>query len=153
VSGQERQGGSSSPVLFVTLMLVFGSSLLTLGVFVTPLLKYFGWSRAKVSALPAVLLLSAGLSGPLVGWLLDRVETRVVMAAGTMVAIAAFAIASRSNSYSSMLAAYLVPGVGMSAATILPASFVIANWFGARRGVVMGVTMSGTTVGYEVLVH
>lgn len=91
--------------------------------------------------------LSVGLSAPLIGWLLDRIETRVVMAAGALVAAASFVIASRSNSYPPMLVAYVALGVGVCAATILPASLVIANWFGTRRGVAMGVTMSGTTAG------
>ena len=144
---QERQSWIIVAVLFVTLMLVFGSSVLTAGVFVTPLLKHFGWSRARVSGLPAVLAVSAGLSAPLIGWLLDRVETRVVMAAGALLAAASFVIASRANSYPPIFAAYLALGVGVSAATMLPAALVIANWFGARRGVAMGVTMSGTTAG------
>jgi MFS family permease len=151
VTQQERQGWIIVAVLFVTLLLIFSSSFHTSGVFVTPLLKYFGWSRAKVSGLPAVLSLSAGLSAPLIGWLLDRVETRVVMTAGALVAAASFVIASRSNSYPPIFAAYLVLGVGVSAATVLPASLVIANWFGARRGVAMGVTMSGTTAGGMVM--
>ncbi len=144
---QERQGWILVAGLFVTLLLIFGSGYNTSGVFVTPLLKYFGWSRAKVSGLPAVLAVSAGLSAPLIGWLLDRVETRVVMAAGAIISAASFALASRANSYPPMLAAYLVLGVGLTAATLLPASMVIANWFGARRGIAMGVTMSGTTAG------
>jgi sugar phosphate permease len=147
MSGHERQGWIIVAGLFVTLLLIFGSGVHTSGVFVTPLLKYFGWSRAKVSGLPAVLALSAGLSAPFIGWLLDRIETRVVMAAGAIVAATAFVIASRSNSYPPMLASYLLLGVGVSAATFLPASLVIANWFGARRGVAMGLTMSGTTAG------
>jgi MFS family permease len=147
MSEQERQGWMIFASLFVTLLLIFGSGVHTSGVFVTPLLKYFGWSRAQVSGLPAVLLLSVGLSGPLIGWLLDRVETRVVMATGALVAAASFAFASRPNSYPPMLVAYVALGVGVCAATFLPASLVIANWFGRRRGVAMGVTMSGTTAG------
>jgi hypothetical protein len=69
------------------------------------------------------------------------------MAAGALVAAASFVIASRSNSYPPMLVAYVTLGVGVCAATFLPASLVIANWFGTRRGVAMGVTMSGTTAG------
>src|SRR6266851_437868 len=147
MSGQERQGWTIVAGLFVTLLLIFGSGVHTSGVFITPLLKYFGWSRTKVSGLPSVFALSVGLSAPLIGWLLDRIETRVVMAAGALVAAASFVIASRSNSYPPMLVAYVVLGVGVCAATFLPASLVIANWFGTRRGVAMGVTMSGTTAG------
>jgi MFS family permease len=56
-------------------------------------------------------------------------------------------LAGRADSYPRMLLAYLVLGVGLSAATLLPASLVIANWFDVRRGLAMGVTMSGTTAG------
>ncbi|HZO82730.1 MAG TPA: MFS transporter [Candidatus Binataceae bacterium] len=147
MTAQERQGWIIVAGLFATLLLVFGSGYNTSGVFVTPLIKYFGWSRAKVSGLPALLAVSAGFSAPLIGWLLDRIETRVVMAAGAIISTASFLIASRANSYPPMLAAYLALGVGLSAATLLPASMVIANWFGARRGIAMGITMSGTTAG------
>lgn len=144
---RERQGWIIVAGLFVTLMLVFGSGYNTNGVFVTPLLEYFHWSRAQVSSLPALLAVSAGLSVPLIGWLLDRLETRVVMAAGAILAAGSFVIASRANSYAPMLTAYLVLGVGITAATLLPASMVVANWFDARRGIAMGITMSGTTAG------
>jgi hypothetical protein len=46
------------------------------------------------------------------------------MAAGALVAAASFVIASRSNSYLPMLVAYVALGVGVCAATFLPASLV-----------------------------
>jgi hypothetical protein len=58
MSGQERQGWIIVAGLFVTLLLIFGSGVHTSGVFITPLLKYFGWSRTKVSGLPSVFALS-----------------------------------------------------------------------------------------------
>src|SRR5581483_10344695 len=36
-------------------------------------------------------------------------------------------------------------------ATVLPASLVLANWFDARRGLAMGIAISGTTVGGMVM--
>src|SRR6516225_8306770 len=66
---------------------------------------------------------------------------------GALAAGGAFLIASRSNSLSPMIAAYSLLGVGISAATLGPAAFVLANWFEARRGLAMGITMSGTTAG------
>jgi MFS family permease len=147
MTGQERHGWVIAGALFAVLLLVFGSGYLTSGVFVTPLVEYFGWSRAKVAGLPALLAISAGVSAPLVGWLLDRLETRVVMGAGAIIAGASLMLASRANSYPPILVAYLLLGVGLTAATLLPASMVIANWFGARRGLAMGITMSGTTAG------
>jgi MFS family permease len=38
-------------------------------------------------------------------------------------------------------------GVGIGAATLLPCSLVIGNWFGARRGLAMGIAFAGTSLG------
>ena len=62
---QEREGWTIVAGLFVALMLVFGSGYHTAGVFFGPLLKHFGWSRAQVSTLPALLSASAGVTGAL----------------------------------------------------------------------------------------
>ncbi len=149
MTARERQGWLIVASLFFTLFLVFGSGYDTGGLFFPQLLKYFGWSRAKLSILTGLLALSSGLVGPLIGWMLDRVEARVVMVVGAAVAGAAFLMASQSNSYHPMAAAYLVLGIGIAGATLLPCSMVIANWFGAspRRGLAMGITFAGTSLG------
>ena len=67
---RERLGWLTVASLFVTLFLIFGSGYNTAGVFVTPLIKEFGWKRAKISFLQSLLAASAGFSGPLIGWLL-----------------------------------------------------------------------------------
>jgi MFS family permease len=149
---QERRGWLIVASLFVVLLLVFGSGYNTVAVFVPALLRAFPhWSRAEVALLPSVLALSAGVSVLPIGWLLDRVEARLVMVFGAVASGSAFLIASRASSLVPMMAAYLLLGVGISAATVLPASLVLANWFDARRGLAMGVAISGTTVGGMVM--
>ena len=133
--------------LFLTLFLVFGSGFNTAGVFFEPLLRHFGWTRARLSSLQTVLGLSAGVSAPFFGWLLDRVEAGAVIASGICVSGAALLLASRANSYDTFLIAYAMLGVGIAAATLLPCSQVLANWFGERRGTALGLAMSGTSLG------
>ena len=82
MTGGERRAWFVVASLFATLFLVFGSGYNTAGVFFTPLLAHFGWTRAQLSLLQTTLALSAGLVVPLVGWLLDRLEARVVIVAG-----------------------------------------------------------------------
>jgi len=148
---RERQGWIIVASLFATLLLIFGSGYNTGSVFIPPLVKYFGWSRTKVSSLQSLLAVSAGISGPLVGWLLDRIEARRVMVAGAAMSAAAWLLASRANSFPVLLAAYLMMGLGLSAATLLPAALVISNWFGAKRGVAMGMTFAGSSFGGAVM--
>ncbi len=144
---QERQRWLIVCALFATNLIVFGGGYNTAGVFFPPLLKEFGWSRTQVSILPSVLAAASGFSVPLIGWLLDWVEARFVMAAGAAIAGMAFLAASRVGAFPPMVAAYALLGLGVTASTLLPASMVIANWFGARRGLAMGLAMSGTSLG------
>lgn len=144
---QERQGWLIVASLFVTLLLIFGSGYNTAPVFVPALIKHFGWSRQEVSILPSALAASAGVSVIVVGWLLDRVEARALMVAGALMAGISFIIASRAHSIAPMVGAYVLLGAGITAATVIPASFVIANWFNARRGLAMGFAIAGTSAG------
>ncbi len=148
---QERRGWYVVASLFTTLFLVFGSGYNTAGVFVGPLVREFGWTRAQVSLLQTTVALSAGLVVPLVGWLLDRVEARLVMVAGALLVGLGFVAASRAAALPAMIAAYALVGVGLGASTLLPAALVVANWFGARRGVALGLTMIGTSAGGMVM--
>jgi MFS family permease len=148
---QERQGWIIVASLFVTLLLVFGGGYNTFGVFFTPLLNHFKWDRAKLSTLQSALAISAGFSAPLVGWLLDRVEARVVMVAGAVCAGLAFLAASQADSYPWLVGCYLLLGTGIGGATLLPCSMVVANWFTERRGFAMGLTFAGTSIGGMIM--
>jgi MFS family permease len=145
---RERQGWIIVASLFVVLMFVFGSGYNTGGLFFPFLLKHFGWPRAQLSTLQGLALpISAGISAPLIGWLLDRVEARVVMVAGAIMTGVSFLIASRVDSFGPLFGAYVLLGVGIGASTLLPCALVIANWFGARRGLAMGLAFAGTSLG------
>jgi sugar phosphate permease len=145
---RERQGWIIVASLFVVLMFVFGSGYNTGGLFFPHLLKHFGWPRAQLSTLQGLALpISAGISAPLIGWLLDRVEARIVMVAGAIMTGASFLIASRVDSFGPLFGAYVLLGVGIGASTLLPCALVIANWFGARRGLAMGLAFAGTSLG------
>ena len=97
--------------------------------------------------LPSVLAASAGLGYVIVGWLLDRVAARYVMVVGALITGAAFLAASQAQSFASMICAYMALGIGISGATLIPASLVIANWFEARRGLAIGIVASGASAG------
>jgi MFS family permease len=149
---RERRGWFIVAALFLTLVLVFGGGYDTVPVFLPALLRGFpNWSRAEVSLLPSVLALSAGISVLPVGWLVDRVEARIVIIIGALLAGGSFLLASVSHSLATMMSAYLILGIGISAGTVLPASLVLANWFTARRGLAMGIALSGSTVGGSLM--
>jgi MFS family permease len=149
---RERQAWIIAASVFVTLFLVWGGGVNTGPVFLPPLLKYFGWTRARVSTLGSAGALMAGVCGPFVGWLVDRIEARRVMLLGAITTGIGFLAASRAHSYYPLLASNLLIAIGVTGATLIPSSLVIADWFRERRGLAMGLTFAGTSLGGAVMI-
>ncbi|HYB90202.1 MAG TPA: MFS transporter, partial [Candidatus Binataceae bacterium] len=144
---KNRQAWIIVGALFAMWFFVWGGGLNTTAVFFPALLKSFGWSRARLSAGIAAGAVCAGLVGPVVGWLLDRFDARNVMVAGVaMIGFGYFGI-SRTHAFEQFLIMNLIVGAGFSAATGIPTSVVIANWFTARRGLAMGIAFAGASIG------
>ena len=130
---ETRQGWLVVGALFVSLFFVWGAA--NAGpVFFVPLLKEFGWSRERLSTLFGASALATGASGPFIGWLLDRIEARIVMVTGSVICGAAFLLASRVHSFGLMPSAYAVLGAGIGTATVLHAGSASAGRSAASAG-------------------
>jgi MFS family permease len=151
MTSRERQGWLIAGCLFLSLFLLWGSGYNTAGLFIAPLLKQFGWGRTQVSMLFAVLALASGVSSPLAGKLLERIEARTVIAIGAVLSGVGLVAASRASSFAPMLAAYTTLGLGLGFSTFVPTALVISNWFGERRGIALGIVMGGQSLGGMVM--
>jgi predicted MFS family arabinose efflux permease len=147
MKGEDRRPWFIVAVLFVALVLCYGTILNTVGMFVAPLVKEFHWSRTQASVLTSVIALLSGVTSLLAGWLLDRIEAKFVMVAGVTAAVAGYLLAASANSFSVLVCAHVLLGIGMGAAGLVPASMVIANWFEAQRGTALAVSISGSSLG------
>ena len=115
------------------------------GVFVVPVSTEMGWSRGETQFAFSFVMMSALITAPLVGMLIDRYGSRTP-ALGSMMALAvAFAgLSSASESIWSYYAAWMIMSV-VGAGT-LPVTWTRAvnRWFDRRRGLALGITMVGT---------
>ncbi|MDO8432741.1 MAG: MFS transporter [Candidatus Binatus sp.] len=147
MSQREKQGWYVVAALFVTMFMVWGGSVNAAAVFLPALIKAYGWSRARVSMLGGAAALAAGASGPIVGWMLDRIDARKIMVGGVMTVALGLMSLSLANSFAQFILINIVVGVGITASTVIPTSLVVANWFGGRRGTALGITYSGASLG------
>jgi MFS family permease len=147
----DRQGWLVVGSVAATNFIVMGPSIGTIGIFFTPLIKEFGWSREQVSVMATAFLIAMGLVNPFVGWLLDRIAARIPMCIGAVLAGAAFLLASRMNSLTALVVCYALAGLGVGASTILPGTIVAANWFSEQRALAIGITIAGAGLGGCVL--
>src|SRR4051794_4144115 len=57
----------------------------TIAVFIKPFEEEFGWFRADISFAYALLSAGAALGGLVVGWVFDRIDTRIIVVFGAVV--------------------------------------------------------------------
>jgi MFS family permease len=137
---------------FITLGLAYGFWY-AYSVFLVAFIREFGWSRSVVAGAFSLLVLVHGLSGPLIGWLVERFRPRPVMAAGGAILAGALLLGAQIGAVWQL---YLVFGVlaslGMSAAGWVPSVVLIRAWFPARVGTALGVASAGIGVGIFALV-
>jgi len=149
----ERQAWRIVAVLFVALAFLWGGTISTPGIFFAPLIREFGWSHARVSSLASAVMLGTIPGSVLVGFLLEKVDTRVPVVAGAALTAGSLLFASRADSYFPLLIFYFFAGFGVAMATLLPAALLVANWFQAKRGIAMGMAIAGVSAGGMIMVQ
>ena len=137
---------------WVVNFVVFGISVNTFTVYVKPIQADLGWSRGEISLAISLSAVAMGLGAPFIGRLIDRIGARLAMAAGAAVIGVCMILLSRAQSLPYFYAMFIVSGLGQGAATIIPVSLVISNWFTAMRGKALGIVMTGTGLGAMVMV-
>jgi MFS family permease len=151
VASQDRAPWILAGALFISLFFLWGVGYNCFPIFLPSMIKQFHLTREQAGLVPAAQAITAGVFGMFIGWLLDRVEAQIVMSIGAVVTAGGIVVMARAGSLYGLLAGSVITGIGMCGSTILPASMVISNWFGERRGTALGVTMAGMETGGMVI--
>jgi MFS family permease len=135
--------------------IMFGITVLgtvTFGYFVGPLREEFGWTETQVASALSVYLTIVAIALPVIGRLVDRYGARRIVL-GSLVLYAA-AIASLSLQRGSLAQLYLTYGaVALLGAGVSPVPFAraLSLWFDRRRGLALGIALTGGGLGLSVL--
>lgn len=133
---------------FICTLLTIGSTTYAFGLFVEPLSKEFGLTRADINSGFIFLLLGFAVWAPIVGRLLDRLPARVVMSAGAALFAGGFVLVALADSPLVMGLMILGPvSLGTVACGALAANTITSRWFQARRGRAMGLLAVSTSAG------
>jgi len=124
----------------------------TQGFFVGPVTSEFGWSAPQFFLSYTVLMCSGLLTGPLIGYIAQRVGLRTVGIVGLTGHSLAYVVLSLNTG--SLVLWYLSWAlVAILGAGSLPINWtgVLNNWFTKHRGKAIGITMAGTGLGAFLL--
>ena len=124
---------------------------ISFGVFFTPLLVEFGWSRTILSGASSAAFLLTGSLGILVGNLNDKVGPRKIMAVTGFFFGLGYLLMSQLGAIWQLYLFYgIVVGLGFSSVDVI-ALTTTARWFIRKRGVVTGIVKVGTGAGQLVM--
>jgi MFS family permease len=123
------------------------------GVFLVPISEDFGWPRAHVTAVLAIISLVSIVAFPVVGRIIDHFGGRKVLLIGNVAFAASVALVSQvQNSIVQFYILYAMIGVAGAIPCTAMFSKVISEWFDDRRGLMLGVSAGvGNGVGATVM--
>ena len=118
------------------------------GVFFLSLQEEFNTNRAALSGAIALSQLEGGMMGPVGGYLVDRFGPRRMITFGAIVMGCGFLLMSRVDTLIMFYVVFLgVISVGMSVGIRVPALVAPANWFVKKRGLAIGISLTGSGLG------
>ncbi|KAL7814069.1 major facilitator superfamily domain-containing protein [Trichoderma gracile] len=104
-------------------------------------------STSTITWIGSIQLFILFLGGAVVGPIFDKHGSRALMFSGTAVCLLSFICSSFATQYYQyLLAQGILLGIG-SALLFYPATGAISEWFNHKRGLALGIALSGSSVG------
>jgi MFS family permease len=150
--------GAGRAFLSTLVVLTFAMNLVargvpeTFAVFLLPVQKGLGVSRADITLTYSVYMLAYGISGPLAGQMIDRLGARVAYGFGLVCLGAGYVLAGFATElWHYMLGVGLMGGLGAAALGMIVASALLSRWFTSRIGSIMSIPYAAIGAGMLVL--
>ncbi|PNP58005.1 hypothetical protein THARTR1_02163 [Trichoderma harzianum] len=104
-------------------------------------------STSTITWIGSIQLFILFLGGAVVGPIFDKYGSRALMFSGTAVCLLSFICSSFATQfYQYLLAQGILLGIG-NALLFYPATGAISEWFNHKRGLALGIALSGSSVG------
>ena len=124
----------------------------TFAVFLLPVQKGLGVSRADITLTYSVYMLAYGLSGPFAGQLIDRFGARVAYGFGlASLGLGYFLAGFATELWHYLLTVGLLGGLGAAALGMIVASALLSRWFSTRIGSIMSLPYAAIGAGMLIL--
>ncbi len=132
---------------FILLFLYAGAGFYSFSIFIEPLETHFGWSRSAISFAMSIYLMGHGLVAPVIGRLIETHGPKKILTFCVIGSGASFIIVSFTNSIRFFYFAYALLSITTTGIGYVPVSCVLARWFIKKRGLAIGISMMGISLG------
>jgi len=133
-------------IAFMVMVIAWGVNY-SFGIFFTPLLDEFEWTRAMTSGAFSLAMFSEGFGGIFMGRICDRFGPRLVVSVcGILLGMGYMLMSQVSTLWHLYLIYGVVIGLGLSG-TYVPVISTVSKLFKRRRGLMTGIVSSGMGAG------
>jgi MFS family permease len=120
----------------------------TFAVFLLPIGEATGWDRVALTSIYSVFMAINGLCSPVVGIVFDRLGPRALYLLGLITLGGGYVLAGLATElWQLYLCLGLMTGFGVASIGMIPASALIARWFGTRLATAMAIASAGLGTG------
>lgn len=114
-------------------------------------METFGATAAEISVTTALTFGISGLLAPAVGAAIDRLGVVRVIRTGLLVLAITFTAYPFAGSVTALYALHAVIAVGLILSGLMPNVVLLSRWFDARRGMVVGILVAGSSLAGAIL--
>lgn len=156
---QQNHKSVKSPFFFGHVIVAVGLAIMVIvwginysfGVFLTPILREFGWTRAATTGAFGLAMLLEGFGGMFMGRLNDRFGARwVVTICGLCMGIGLLFMSRISQVWQLYLYYGVMIGIGLSGSYV-PLASTATRWFDKQMGLMVGIIAAGMGLGTMIM--
>jgi len=136
---------------FVIIWVTNALTLAGMNVFDAKLLAELNVERGPLKFGDTIQLLVSGALAPVAGWLADRYGVRPVMTVGVLLLVGALYGFSTIDSLAGVYLMRALMGGALAGAGLVICVTIVSRWFVAKRGLALGLMLSGTSLGNAVI--
>ena len=136
--------------IFISYAALVGFQVYTLPLFYPELKSEFGWSEESITLAATIFYLTGAILTPIVSPLFDRYSARAFMIAGGFITILGLFAYRSMQTLLQLTLIYIVLALSQVCAGQVPTILIVTRWFRRYRGIAIGITLIGTSVGGAV---
>jgi MFS family permease len=133
--------------VFVTTTISSGLVFYNLSILLAAFIAERGFPVAVASSATAVFFVAGGIGGVIAGRLVDRIDTRAVIATGAIIGALTLATAGQLSELWQLYVFHVVFGLCHGASGLVPVTTLVARWFNARRALAFSIASTGLSFG------
>ncbi|CAN5707833.1 MFS transporter [soil metagenome] len=133
--------------VFVVLTFAAGLGFYNATVYLQALVDEQGFSIGAASGATAMFFMVYGLAGIPIARLVVRYDPRWVIASGALIGGLALLLLGRVQELWQLYVVYMVFGLGFAAASFVPTTTLITQWFSEHRALALSIATTGLSMG------